>query len=58
VVAVEPMREASPLLGGVPNLIITPHNGWATVETRLRLLARTAANIQAFLEGNPINRVA
>jgi len=58
VVAAEPMEPTSPLLAGIPNLIITPHNGWASRETRQRLLDWTVENVQAFLRGEPRNRVA
>ena len=58
VVSREPMEANSPLLQKVPNLIVTPHNGWASEETRRRLLSRTFDNIQAFLKGEPINQVA
>lgn len=58
VVNQEPMTADSPLLEKVPNLIVTPHNGWASEETRRRLLSRTLDNVQAFLKGEPVNRVA
>lgn len=57
VVEKEPMNRHSPLLGKVPNLVITPHNGWASEETRRRLLGRTVENVQAFIRGEPVNRV-
>ncbi len=57
VVSKEPMEHANPLLDGVPNLIITPHNGWASEETRSRLLTRTVENIRAYQLGKPTNRV-
>ncbi len=57
VVAEEPMRPDSPLLGEVPNLIVTPHNGWATEASRRRLLKQTAENIRQFLRGTPVNVV-
>ncbi len=41
----------------VPNLIITPHIAWASLEARQRLVNEVTANIQAFLDGQPRNRV-
>ncbi len=52
----EPMRSDCPLLGA-RNCLITPHVAWAPIETRERLLKRVAANLQAWLEGRPINVV-
>jgi glycerate dehydrogenase len=56
VVSVEPIRPDNPLLK-VPNCIITPHIAWATAEARGRLMELTAANVAAFLAGEPINVV-
>ena len=56
VVCVEPMLETNPLLGA-PNCVITPHIAWTPVETRIRLIDMAAANLKAFMEGNPINKV-
>ena len=56
VVCVEPMLETNPLLGA-PNCVITPHIAWTPVETRIRLIDVAADNLEAFREGNPINRV-
>jgi len=59
VLAVEPPREGSPLLEpDIPNLIVTPHIAWASRQARQRLLDEVTANVRAFLEGNPRNRVA
>jgi glycerate dehydrogenase len=52
----EPMTGTNPLLGA-PNLVVTPHIAWATLESRRRLMAAAAANIRAFLSGSPINVV-
>ena len=41
-----------------PNLVLTPHIGWKRLETRQRLADMVAANVAAFLSGNPINVVA
>lgn len=56
VVCVEPMLEDNPLKGA-PNCVITPHIAWTPVETRLRLIDMAAANLKAFLDGNPVNKV-
>jgi len=52
----EPPDEENPLMK-VPNCIITPHNAWATVEARQRLMDIVVANVKAFQEGNPQNVV-
>lgn len=56
VVCVEPMREDNPLLGA-PNCVITPHIAWTPVETRIRLIEMAASNLEAFINGKPINVV-
>lgn len=52
----EPIRSDSPLLTA-RNCIITPHIAWATLSARRRLMATTAENIRAFLDGAPQNVV-
>lgn len=37
------------------NVIITPHNAFQTTEAIKRILDTTVANIQAFIDGKPIN---
>ncbi len=56
VLAQEPPDEDNPLFKA-PNCIITPHNAWATVESRQRLMDIVVANVQAFLNGKPENVV-
>ena len=56
VVSVEPMKADNPLLT-TPNTIITPHTAWAPEETRIRLIDMCADNIEAYLKGEPINKV-
>ena len=56
VVAVEPMLPDNPLLGA-PNCVITPHIAWAAKETRVRLIEAAAGNLDAFLNGSPVNVV-
>jgi glycerate dehydrogenase len=54
----EPPTDGNPLLvADIPNLIITPHTAWASVEARQRLIQQVSANIQAFLAGKPINQI-
>jgi glycerate dehydrogenase len=57
VLSQEPPRATNPLLAA-PNCVITPHLAWATAAARQRLLATAVANLQAFLAGQPQNRVA
>ena len=54
VLSQEPPMADNPLLAA-KNCLITPHMAWATLEARRRLMAVTAANIAAFLRGEPIN---
>jgi len=53
----EPPAKGSPLFG-LNNCIITPHQAWASVESRRRLLSGIVANIKSFRsEGSTLNRV-
>jgi len=56
VLSQEPPPKSNPLLTA-RNCYITPHSAWGTVEARTRLMVQVAANLQAFLDGNPINVV-
>ena len=56
VLAEEPPKKGSPLFGA-DNCIITPHVAWASRDARERLLKAAKKNIDAFIEGNPINIV-
>ena len=56
VMAQAPPSKENPLFGE-PNAYLTPHIAWATYEARERLNKQVAANVKAFLEGNPINVV-
>lgn len=56
VLSIEPPKAGNPLIGA-KNCLITPHIGWASREARQRLIAATAANLQAFLAGTPTNVV-
>ena len=57
VVPQEPIPAESPLLEA-PNLLLTPHMAWGSVQARKRLMQTTAANIQGFFAGSPQNIVA
>jgi glycerate dehydrogenase len=56
VLQTEPPTEGNVLIG-VKNCIITPHNAWASFESRQRLLNITLQNVKAFLKGTPQNVV-
>lgn len=56
VLSVEPPPANNPLLTA-PNLIITPHIGWATRAARARLMEIAVENLRAFLAGTPQNVV-
>jgi len=54
----EPPPADHPLLAlDIPNLIVTPHNAWASRTARQAALDQLARVVQAFLAGSPINRV-
>ena len=53
---VEPIPADNPLLGA-KNMFFTPHIAWATFEARKRLMDIAVENVQAFLNGAPINTV-
>ena len=54
----EPPVDGDPLLAtDIPNLIVTPHIAWASVEARQRAVDAMAGNITAFREGQRQNRV-
>jgi len=52
VLSVEPPSASNPLLTA-KNCIITPHIAWATRNARRRLIEVTAANLRAFVAGQP-----
>ena len=56
VVSTEPIKGDNPLLKA-KNTIITPHISWAAQAARQRIMDITIDNIQAFIDGNPVNIV-
>ncbi|MGH2563863.1 MAG: D-2-hydroxyacid dehydrogenase, partial [Ginsengibacter sp.] len=57
VLSTEPPSENNPLLHA-KNCLITPHIAWATYEARCRLMNEVVKNVQAFLDGKPVNVVS
>jgi glycerate dehydrogenase len=54
----EPPREGNPLLElDLPNLIVTPHVAWASLEAMQALADQLIDNIEAFVRGKPQNTV-
>ena len=54
----EPPRNGNPLLKTrLPNLIVTPHMAWGSIEARNRLFDILADNINLFVAGRPQNLV-
>lgn len=56
VLSSEPPKANNPLLTA-RNSFITPHIAWATVQARKRLVDICTENIEAFINGSPINQV-
>ncbi len=58
VLSVEPPHADNPLLQkDIPNLLLTPHIGWGSLEARMRLLQILKENIECFLKNAPKNLV-
>jgi glycerate dehydrogenase len=54
----EPPRDGSPLLDvDLPNLIVTPHNAWASRQAMQTLADQLIDNLEAFVRGAPRNLV-
>ena len=54
----EPPPPDHPLLAAdLPNLLITPHIAWASIEAQQRLAAEVVANIEAYFSGKQRNRI-
>lgn len=56
VLCVEPALPGNPLLTA-KNAYLTPHIAWASTEARKRLMEICTANIKAFLNGTPQNKI-
>lgn len=55
----EPPPPDHPLLADdIPNLVVTPHNAWASRRARQECINQLAAIIRAFERGTPFNRLA
>ena len=58
VLSQEPPCEGNTLLDdSLPNLIITPHTAWISLEARQRLIEQVAGTVGKFLKGEKINSV-
>lgn len=56
VLSEEPPQPSNPLLTA-PRCYLTPHIAWASREARKRLIATAVDNLQAFVDGHPVNTV-
>ncbi|WP_423907601.1 D-2-hydroxyacid dehydrogenase [Candidatus Spongiihabitans sp.] len=54
----EPLLQPALLQQDAPNLIVTPHNAWATRESRQRLVDQITEILGKWLSGHPINVVS
>ena len=57
VLSVEPPKVDNPLLTA-KNCVITPHIAWATHAARTRLMNTVVKNLEAFINGTPVNVVS
>ena len=58
VLSVEPPKEGNILLtDDIPNLIITPHSAWGSVDARQPIVQQLTENALAFQQGQPIRQV-
>ncbi|ENU18167.1 hypothetical protein F994_03286 [Acinetobacter bohemicus ANC 3994] len=58
VLTVEPPKEGNVLLDPhIPNLIVTPHSAWGSVDARQRIVQQIVENAEAFKAGQPIRQV-
>ena len=56
VLSQEPPIDGNVLMDA-PNLLITPHMAWQSVQSRERLIELSVRNVRAFLAGEPVNVV-
>lgn len=52
----EPPRKDNALIG-VPNLFVTPHVAWASLEARSTICSVSVDNLKSFIEGGLLNRI-
>lgn len=58
VLTVEPPKNGNILLDPtIPNLIITPHSAWGSVDARQRIVNQMLENVQGFIAGKIIRQV-
>lgn len=58
VLTIEPPTDGNVLLADdIPNLIITPHSAWGSVDARQRIVQQMLDNVKAFKAGQPIRQV-
>lgn len=58
VLTVEPPKQGNVLLDpSIPNLIITPHSAWGSVDARQRIVQQLVENVDAFKAGMVIRQV-
>lgn len=58
VLTVEPPKQGNILLDStIPNLIITPHSAWGSVQARQRIVQQLTENAESFISGNVLRQV-
>lgn len=58
VLTVEPPKDGNILLNAeIPNLLITPHSAWGSVDARQRIVQQMVENVAAFKQGQPLRQV-
>lgn len=59
VLSTEPPKPGNPLLGVLarPNVIVTPHVAWASLEAQAACWEQTVGNVESFVGGAPTNVV-
>jgi glycerate dehydrogenase len=58
VLRVEPPKRDNDLLkAALPNLIVTPHNAWASRQAMQTLADQLIDNLEAFVRGEPLNLI-
>ena len=58
VLTVEPPKNGNVLLADdIPNLIITPHSAWGSVDARQRIVQQMIENVEAFKKDQPLRQV-